>query len=68
MTYGELFAVADLLNDVREGKEIKVDHDTKIDLAEVENFFKNLLSDIDKKKIKDREPVMYYRLRIEVNK
>ena len=68
MTYKELFAVADLLNDIREGREIKIRHDTRIDLASAENYFKNLISDIDKKKVKSKEPVMYYRLAIEVNK
>jgi len=68
MTYKELFAVTDLLNDVREDREIKIHHDTKVDLAEVENYFKNLIADIDKKKVRSKEPVMYYRLAIEVNK
>ena len=68
MTYKELFAVTDLLNDIREGREIKIHNNTRIDLMEVENYFKNLISDIDKKKIKSKEPVMYYRLAIEVNK
>ena len=68
MTYKELFAVTDLLNDIREGREIKIHHDTRVDLAEVENYFKNLIADIDKKKIKSKEPVMFYRLAIEVNK
>jgi len=68
MTYKELFAVTDLLNDIREGREIKIHHDTRVDLAEVENYFKNLIADIDKKKVKSKEPVMYYRLAIEVNK
>ena len=68
MTYRELFAITDLLNDIREGREIKIHHDTKIDLAEMENYFKNLIADIDKKKIKSNEDVMFYRLSIEVNK
>jgi hypothetical protein len=68
MTYKELFAVTDLLNDIREGREIKIHHNTKIDLAEVENYFKNLIADIDKKKVRSKEPIMYYRLAIEVNK
>ena len=68
MTYKELFAVTDLLNDIREGREIKIHHNTKVDLAEVENYFKNLIADIDKKKVKSKGPVMYYRLAIEVNK
>ena len=68
MTYKELFAVTDLLNDIREGREIKIHHDTKIDLAAAENSFKNLIADINKKKVKSKEPVMYYRLAIEVNK
>ena len=68
MTYKELFAVTDLLNDIREGREIKIRHDTKVDLAEVENYFKNLIADIDKKKVRSKEDVMYYRLAIEVNK
>jgi len=68
MTYKELFAVTDLLNDIREGREIKIHHDTKIDLAEVENYFKNIIADIDKKKIRSKDPVMFYRLAIEVNK
>jgi len=68
MTYKELFAVTDLLNDIREGREIKIHHDTKVDLAEVENYFKNLIADIDKKKVKNKDPVMFYRLAIEVNK
>ena len=68
MTYRELFAVTDLLNDIREGKEIKIHHDTRVDLAEVENYFKNLIADIDKKKKRSNEKVMYYKLAIEVNK
>ena len=68
MTYKELFAVTDLLNDIREGREIKVRHATKVDLAEVENYFKNLITDIDKKKVRSKDPVMIYRLAIEVNK
>ena len=68
MTYKELFAVTDLLNDIREGREIKIHHDTKIDLIAAENHFKNIISDINKKKVRSKEPVMYYRLAIEVNK
>ena len=68
MTYGELFAVTDLLNDIREGREIKINNNTRVDLAAVENYFKNLIADIDKKKVKSKESVMYYRLAIEVNK
>ena len=68
MTYKELFAVTDLLNDIREGREIKINHNTRVDLAEAENYFKNLIADIDKKKVKSKEEVMYYRLAIEVNK
>ncbi|GAH55068.1 unnamed protein product [marine sediment metagenome] len=68
MTYRELFAVTDLLNDIREDREIKIHHNTKVDLAEVENYFKNLIADINKKKVRSKEPVMYYRLAIEVNK
>lgn len=68
MRYSGLFAVTDLLNDVRQGKEIKPHHNTKVELEEVENFFKNLIADIDKKKIKSNEEIMYYRLRIEVRK
>ncbi len=60
MTYRELFAVTDLLNDIREGREIKINHNTRVDLAEVENYFKNLITDIDKKKVKSKDPVMFY--------
>jgi hypothetical protein len=68
MTYKGLFAVTDLLNDIREGQEIKINHNTRVDLEEVENYFKNLITDIDKKKVKSKEEVMYYRLAIEINK
>ena len=68
MTYKELFAVTDLLNDIREGREIKINNNTRVDLAEVENYFKNLIADIDKKKVRSKDPIMYYRLAIEVNK
>ena len=68
MTYKELFAVTDLLNDIREGREIKINNNTRVDLVEVENYFKNLIADIDKKKAKSKDPVMFYRLAIEVNK
>jgi len=68
MTYKELFAVTDLLNDIREGREIKINNNTRVDLAEVENYFKNIISDIDKKKTRSKDPVMYYRLAIEVNR
>ena len=68
MTYTELFLLKELLTDIKEGKEIKIDHSTKVMLAEPENYFKNLIADIDKKKVKSKDPVMYYRLAIEVNK
>ncbi len=68
MTNKELFAVTDLLNDIREGREIKINNSTRVDLAEAENYFKNLIADINKKKVKSKEPVMFYRLAIEVNK
>ena len=68
MRYSELFAVTDLLNDIRMDREVKVHPDTKIDLASVENVFKNIITDIDKQKIKSREEVMIYQLRIEVKK
>jgi len=68
MTYRELFAVTDLLNDIREGKEIKIHPDTKIDLAAAENHFKNIIADIDRQKRKSNEKVMFYKLAIEVNK
>ena len=68
MTYKELFAVTDLLNDIREGREIKINNNTRVDLAEVENYFKNLIADINKRKVKSKDPVMFYRLTIEVNK
>ena len=68
MTYKELFAVTDLLNDIRVGREIKINNNTRVDLAEVENYFKNLIADINKKKVKSKEQIMFYRLAIEVNK
>jgi len=68
MTYKELFAVTELISDICDGREIKVNNDTKVDLAEAGNLFSNILIDINKKKIKSKEPVMYYRLAIEVNK
>jgi len=68
MTYKELLAVADLLNDIREGREIKINNNTRVNLAAAENHFKNMISDIDKKKIKSKDPIMFYRLAIEVNK
>jgi len=68
MTYKELFAVTDLLNDIREGREIKINNDTRVDLAAAENHFKNIISDINRRKTKSKEPVMYYRLAIAVNK
>ena len=68
MTYKELFAITDLLNDIRLGREIKINNNTRVDLMAMENHFKNLIADIDKKKVKSKEPVMYYRLAIEVNK
>ena len=55
MTYKELFAVTDLLNDIRKGREIKIHHNTRVDLMEVENYFKNLIADIDKKKVKSKK-------------
>jgi len=68
MTYRELFAVADLLNDIREGREIKIHHDTRVDLAAAENHFKNIIADIDRQKRKSNEKVVFYKLAIEVNK
>lgn len=68
MTCKEIFVLTELLSDIREGREISIDHNAKIDLAELENYFKNMLSDIDRQKTKSKEPVMYYRLAVEVNK
>ena len=68
MTYGEIFAVTDLLSDVRQEKEIKPHHNTKVDLASVEDYFKDLLSHIDKAKLKNNTDVMYFKLRVEVKK
>ena len=56
------------LVDIRVGRGIKINSNTKIDLAEAENYFKNLIADINKKKARSKEEVMYYRLAIEVNK
>ena len=68
MRYSELFAAAEILNNISQGKEIKVDHNAKIDLGSVGDYFKNVLIDINKKKARTRENVMHYRLSIEVNK
>ena len=68
MTYKELFAVTELISDICDGREIKVNNNTKVDLAEAGNLFSNILIDVNKKKVKSKEPVMYYRLAIEVNK
>lgn len=68
MRYSGLCALADLLSDVRRGGEIKPNHNTKVELAEVENFFKNLITDVDKAKAKSNKEIMFYRLRIEVKK
>ena len=68
MTYKELFAVAEVLDDIYQGKEIEIDHETKIDLGSAGNYFKNVISDIDKKKARTKENIMHYRLSVEVNK
>lgn len=68
MEYRALFAVADVLNDICKGREIKVNHNTKVDLESAGDYFKNIISDIDKKKARTKENVMHYRLSIEVNK
>lgn len=68
MTYKGLFAVTELISDICDGKEIKFNNDSKVDLAEAGNLFSNILIDVNKKKVKSKEPVMYYRLAIEVNK
>lgn len=68
MTYKELFAVADVLNDICQGRELKVNHNTKIDLGAAGDYFKNVISDIDKKKARTKEDIMHYRLSIEVNR
>lgn len=68
MTYKELFAVTDLLNDIRMNREIKIHHETKVDLAEVENYFKNVLADVDRQKAKKAMDIIAYKMIIEVNK
>lgn len=68
MRYSELFAVTDLLNDIRQGREIKPNPDTKIDLSAVENHFKNIIADIDKQTRKSDAEFMTYYLKIEVKK
>lgn len=68
MKYSGLFAITDLLSDVRLGREIKVDPRTRLGLAEVENYFKNIIADIDKDKVKNDRETMVYRLMIEVKK
>ena len=68
MKYSELFAVTDLLNEIRKNREVKIHPNTRVDLTAVENLFRNILADIDKKKVKSNEEIVYYRLGIEVKK
>ena len=68
MTYKELFAVAEILDDIYQGKKIEIDHRTKIDLGSAGNYFKNVITDIDKKRERTREDIMHYRLTIEINR
>ena len=68
MRYSELFIAAETLNDISQGKEIKVDHNTKIDLEAAGDYFKNVILDIDNKKNRTNEVILHYRLSIEVNK
>lgn len=69
MTYRELFAVTDLLSDIRKGViQTTIHANTKIDLASVEDYFKNVLADVDKSKVKSNAVEMIYQMRIEVNK
>jgi hypothetical protein len=68
MRYSELFAITKLLGDIRMNREVEVDLNTKIDLAEVENVFGNIITDIDKQKTKSNEDIMIYQIRIEVKK
>lgn len=68
MTYQELFAVTDLLNDIRQGRPVKINNNTKVDLEAAEDYFRNIISHVDKQVAKGKESVVYYRLAIEVKR
>lgn len=68
MTYKELFAATGLLSDIRQGRKLKIHPNAKIGLASVEDYFKDILSDADKPKVKSNANEMVYQMRIEVNR
>jgi len=68
MTEGQLVLAKELLEAVRDGdgEGFTIDDEEKVDIDEVINYLGNLILDIDKTKKKSKEPVVYYRLAIEV--
>lgn len=52
MTEGELALTRHVLEQVKEGKEVSITKEEKVDLDSVTDYFSNLLSDIAKNKRK----------------
>lgn len=69
MTYGQLAFVRHVLEQVKDGKKLSISNREKVDLDYLENFFNNLISEIEKEK-KRNNKVEYqnFILAIEVNK
>jgi len=66
MTYTQLALLRHVLEQVKEGKIPEITNAEKVDLDYLENYFNNLISEVEKEKGKTH--FLAFRLNIEVNK
>ncbi|GAG06418.1 unnamed protein product, partial [marine sediment metagenome] len=66
MTYGELALLRRILERVKEGKEVSISDDQKVDTDSLYNYFDNVITHIEKDKIKDPK-IVYQAIRLWVD-
>lgn len=68
MTYKQLVLLRYVIDKVKEGKKPSISNNEKVDLDYLENYFNNLLADVEKQKVKSKDKVLYYKVGIEISK
>lgn len=66
MTYGELALLRYVLEQVKDGKKVNISPDQKVDTDSLYNYFDNVITDIEKDKIKNPK-VEYQAIRLWVD-
>jgi len=68
MNYSQLVLNVQILKQIKEGEKPLVNETEKVDLDYLADYFNNLILNIDRDRHKSHEPVIYYRICVEVNK